>query len=89
MTLQQQAYTMVDQLTDENIKDVIQYMAAMLAYSNNDCQTIIIVAKEKKKLQAYFKLQELRRELCSYAVDNCEAERECAMLEKYGEYMQA
>lgn len=91
MTLQQQAYTMIDQLTDDNIKDVIQYMTAMLAHSNNDCQTIIIEAKEKemKKLQAYFKLQALRREIYTYAIDDCEAERECAMLEKYGEYMQA
>ena len=89
MTLQQQAYTMIDQLTEDNVKDVIQYMTTMLAHSNSDCQTIIIKTKEKKKLQACFKLQSLRRKIHTYAIDDCKAERECAMLEKYGEYMQA
>ncbi len=90
MSLQQQAYTMIDQLTEENVKDVIKVMAQMLLDSNHKTKTVTDKSeKELKRMQAYCRLKALRRHICAYVITDYDAEREHAMAEKYGAYMQA
>ena len=83
MTVQQQAYGLIDELTDESVQVVIQDMKKMLPQERkakvvNDEHAV----SDTPKMQAYKRMQELRRETAQY--DISESQRALAMKEKYG-----
>ena len=83
MTLQQQAYGLIDRLSDDSVQVVIQVMKRMLPQEDRS-------DKLKKsemitpKMKAYLRIQELRKETSGY--DISESQREAALDEKYGTF---
>ena len=80
MTLQQQAYGLIDRLSDDSVQVVIQVMERMLpqeekAATAKDSEVI------SPKMKAYLRIQELRKETSEY--DISEFQREAALDEKY------
>ena len=83
MTIQQQAYGLIDELTDESVQVVIQVMRKMLPQER---RTKVVNEEhadlDTPKMLAYKRMQELRRETAQY--DISETQRDLAMKEKYG-----
>ena len=83
MTLQQQAYGLIDRLPDESVSALIQVMTRMLPHECGDAAIKKQANGEASpKMKAYLRMQELRRETAKY--DLSEAQRAAAMDEKYG-----
>ena len=83
MTLQQQAYGLIDRLPDESVSALIQVMTRMLPHERGDAAIRENTADEvSPKMKAYLRMQELRRETAKY--DLSEAQRAAALDEKYG-----
>lgn len=75
MTLQQQAYGLIDRLSDDNLHVVIQFMTRMLPQeTGQDVAT--------SRMAAYLRMQELRKETAKY--DLSDAQRGEALDEKFG-----
>ena len=83
MTLQQQAYGLIDELSDDSIQVIIQVMRRMLPAErkSSDNQTNSS-DQDTPKMKAYLRMQELRKETSKY--DFSEAQRTAAMDEKFG-----
>ena len=83
MTLQQQAYGLIDRLSDDSVQVVIQVMKRMLPQEDRSDKL-----KESEmitpKMKAYLRIQELRKETSGY--DISESQREAALDEKYGTF---
>lgn len=84
MTVQQQAYRLIDQLPDECVEAVISIMTNMLP---QDKKKEALGISDTKKIAAYYEMQKLRKITASYEIADYEAEREYAVSEKYGEFM--
>lgn len=83
MTLQQQAYGLIDRLPDESVSALIQVMIRMLPHERGDVAIQENTTGEvSPKMKAYLRMQELRRETAKY--DLSEAQRAAALDEKYG-----
>ena len=82
MTLQQQAYGLIDRLPDDSVQVVIQVMRRMLPRDRNVVKTTVRSSDSiTPKMKAYLRMQELRKETLNYDVS--EVQREVAMDEKY------
>ncbi|MCR4817873.1 MAG: hypothetical protein K5841_02815 [Fretibacterium sp.] len=85
MTLQQQAYGLINQLSDESVYALIQVMMRMLPHEHDDVKT-----EEDRpgpvssKMKAYLRMQELRKETAKYEIS--EEQRAAALDEKYGTF---
>lgn len=75
MSLKQQAYGLIDMLPDESIQALISVMTCMLPEEKKKYTAA-------KKMNAYLRLEELRKELAMY--DISEAQRNAALDEKFG-----
>lgn len=85
MTLQQQAYGLIDKLPDDSVQVVIQVMRRMLPRDRNVVKTTVRSSDLiKPKMKAYLRMQELRKETLNYDVS--EVQREAAMDEKFGPF---
>ena len=83
MTLQQQAYGLIDRLSDESVAALIEIMTRMLPHERGDRAIRENTAGEASpKMKAYLRMQELRKETAKY--DLSEAQRAAALDEKYG-----
>ena len=85
MTLQQQAYGLIDRLPDDSVQIVIQVMRCMLPH---DKQTTTVASEQgdivSPKMKAYLRMQELRKETAKYNVS--ETQRDAALNEKFGTF---
>ncbi|MBQ3702653.1 MAG: hypothetical protein II885_07845 [Oscillospiraceae bacterium] len=83
MTLQQQAYRLIDSLPDDSVQVVIQVMQRMLPEERQPKKT---VADERisPKMKAYLRMKELRRETALY--DISQGQRDSALEEKFGSF---
>ena len=83
MTVQQQAYGLIDRLSEDSVQVVIQLMERMLPYESKNS-----VVKETRdisytpKMRAYLRMQELRKISSGY--DLSEDQRAAALDAKYG-----
>ena len=85
MTLQQQAYGLIDRLPDDSVQVVIQVMRRMLPRDKDEVKTTAQSSDSiTPKMKAYLRIQELRKETLNYDVS--EAQREAAMDEKFGTF---
>lgn len=85
MTLQQQAYGLIDRLPDDSVQVVIQVMRRMLPRDKGVVKTAARSSDSvTPKMKAYLRMQELRKETSKYDVS--EAQREAAMDEKFGTF---
>ncbi|MBR1708164.1 MAG: hypothetical protein IJ719_04955 [Clostridia bacterium] len=85
MTLQQQAYGLIDRLPDDSVQVVIQVMRRMLPRDKDVARTAARLSDSvTPKMKAYLRMQELRKETSKYDVS--EAQREAAMDEKFGTF---
>ena len=80
MTLQQQAYGLIDRLSDDSVQVVIQVMERMLPQEEK-AATVKDPEVISPKMKAYLRIQELRKETSEY--DISEFQREAALDEKY------
>lgn len=85
MTLQQQAYGLIDSLPDDSVQVIIQVMRKMLP---SDRQKPEAKAESPEsaapRMKAYLRMQELRKETAKYDVSD--TQRETALNEKYGTF---
>ena len=85
MTLQQQAHGLIDSLSDDCVKVVIQVMQRMQPkkqqIKQTDQKTSDVLTP---KMKAYLRMQELRKETSKYDVS--EEQWETALDEKYGTF---
>ena len=84
MTVQQQAYWLIDQLPDECVEAVISIMTNMLP---KDKKKEDLGNSDTKKMAAFNEMQKLRKITAAYEITDYDAEREYAVSEKYGEFM--
>ena len=85
MTLQQQAYGLIDRLPDDSVQVVIQVMRRMLPRDRDVVKTTVRSSDSiTPKMKAYLRMQELRKETSKYDVS--ETQREAAMNEKFGTF---
>ena len=79
MTLRQEAYSLIDTLSDEGIRAVIHIMRMIPPnVSHSDSE------KLSKKMEAFNSLQQLRQESAKYNITDYDAERDSALTAKYG-----
>lgn len=83
MTLQQQAYGLIDRLSDDSIQVIIQVMRRMLPHEKQT-ERINTASSDtvSPKMKAYMRMQELRKETVKYDVSD--AQRDSALDEKFG-----
>lgn len=82
MTLQQQAYGLIDRLPDDSVQVIIQVMRRMLPRDKDMVKTTVQSSDSvTPKMKAYLKMQELRKETSRYDVS--EIQREAVMNEKF------
>ena len=84
MTLQQQAYDLIDRLPEESVRLIVELMGRMSgpvpqAWENGQ--------KKSEKMLAFERMQELRKETAGYGILDPMEEREQGMREKYGVFM--
>ena len=84
MTVQQQAYWLIDQLPDECVEAVISIMTNMLP---QDKKKGALGISGTKKMAAFYEMQRLRKITAAYEITDYDTEREYAVSEKYGEFM--
>ena len=84
MTVQQQAYWLIDQLPDECVEAVISIMTNMLP---QDKKKEALSISDTKKMTAFYEMQKLRKLTAAYEITDYDAAREYAVSEKYGEFM--
>ena len=85
MTLQQQAYGLIDRLPDDSVQVVIQVMRRMLPADKDAVKTTARSSDSvTPKMKAYLRMQELRKETSKYDVS--QAQRDAAMDEKFGTF---
>ena len=80
MTVQQEAYQMIDRLSDDAVLALIHIMECMIPQKEKSAEQ----PAETRKRTAYLRLQELRKDMKSY--DFSEADRAEGLAEKYGIY---
>ena len=81
MTLQQEAYKWIDKLPDDSVSIVIEIMMRM-APADGNRKSPSKSSDISTKMQAYRKMQELRKQTAAYTIS--ESERAAALDEKYG-----
>lgn len=70
MTLQQQAYRMIDRLPDDSVQIVIQVMRRMLPVEKDAEKTPAMATDlNTPKMKAYLRMQELRKETAANIKD--------------------
>ena len=84
MTLQQQAYGLIDKLPDDSVQVVIQVMRLMLPHDRTTAASTQTSALSPK-MRAYLRMQELRKETAKY--DISEVQRDAALEEKFGTFI--
>ena len=85
MTVQQEAYQMIDRLSDEAVLALIRIMECMIPQKEKgEAEKAIEQSAETKKQIAYLRLKELRNDMKNY--DFSEADRAEGLAEKFGTY---
>lgn len=83
MTIQQQAYGLIDRLPDDSVQVMIQVMRRMLPYEKEELD-VKDSNSETPKMKAYMRMQELRKEAANY--DISDSERAEALDERFGTF---
>ena len=81
MTLQQQAYGLIDRLPDDSVQVIIQVMKRMLPHEK-PLKNASSEGDMSPKMKAYMRMQELRKETAKY--DISQSQRDEALNEKFG-----
>ena len=85
MTLQQQAYDLIDRLPKDRVEVVIQVMIKMMPVEyNSDTSSSFKKKEDSPKMRAYKRMQELRKETANYDVSA--DQREIALDQKFGSF---
>lgn len=88
-TIRQQAYTLINELSDDSVKVIIELMSSMDKSKKNVVISgdIEDEANKKRKKAALERMKKLRTETLEYKIENIEAERTDALKAKYGVFM--
>ena len=82
MTIQQEAYRLIDGLSDKNVRIVVEFIRN-LSLSKDTVSDSTANAVLERKAVAFERLQELRKEISASQPGTLEEERAAAMSEKY------
>lgn len=86
MTIQQQAYNLIDSLPEDSVTMLVKLMAMLPKKKESAAKDWEIGERAlKSKRRAFQKMQELRKITSEYSLGDLAEERERAMIEKYGE----
>ena len=83
MTLQQEAYRLIDHLPEDSVRAVIQIMVRMLPAGTFNTVSAVQNQTDTPKQHAFKKIQELRNATKEYHILDFEAERTDALKDKY------
>ena len=85
MTVQQEAYQMIDRLSDDAVQALIRIMECMMPEKGkSEAEKAGETTAETNKRKAYLRLKALRNDMKNY--DFSEADRAEGLAEKYGTY---
>ena len=89
MTIQQQAYELIDELPDDSVKVMIELMSRMpkatqISIVSNPMKGK--TSKERKRV-AFERMKKLRKSAVEHKIEDVEAARYDAVKEKYGAFM--
>ena len=85
MTVQQEAYQMIDRLSDDAVLALIHIMECMIPQEEKrEAEKAAEQSAETKKRIAYLRLKELRNDMKNYSFS--ESDRAEGLAEKYGTY---
>lgn len=89
MTIQQQAYELIDELPDDSVKVIIELMSRMpkatqISIVPNSMKDE--TSKERKRA-AFERMKKLRKAAVEHKIEDVEAARQDAVQEKYGAFM--
>ena len=88
MTIQQEAYSLIDTLSDDDVKAIVNIMIRMLptrSFADEATNSGSVVPD--RKMQAFNRLKELRKIAAESSVIDFDIERENGVRGKYGEFM--
>ena len=80
MTIQQEAYRLIDALSDQNVRIVVEFIRNL---SKDAIPDTTANAAPDRKAVAFSRLQGLRKEISACQPGSLEEERAAAMAEKY------
>ena len=83
MTLKQQTHTIIDGLSEDNARLMVNLMEKITGNQAAD----VPGPAPAEKIRAFHELQEMRKSASAYGFSDFETEREAAMIEKYGDYV--
>ena len=81
MTIQQEAYRLIDTLSDQSVQIVVEFIRNL---PKEPIPEFASTAAQSRKAAAFARLQELREEFSACHPGSLEEERAAAMSEKYG-----
>ena len=86
ITLQQQAYDLIDELPDDSVKIIIELMSRMpkIEKINTAVKTPINETGKERKRAAFERMKELRKAAIQHPIEDVEAARDEAVREKHG-----
>lgn len=89
MTIQQQAYELIDELPDDSVKVMIELMSRMpkatkISIVSNPLKDE--TSKERKRA-AFERMKKLRKSAAEHKIEDVETARYDAVKEKYGAFM--
>ena len=83
MTVQEQAYSLINQLPEESVNAIVRIMVLMLPEKQSTFETSDAAENAMTpKMKAYLRMQELRKMTASY--NTSAIQRSTALNEKYG-----
>ena len=85
MTIRQEAYQLIDDLADNSVKIVVEFMQTLPRKNKEADYPSPQPGAKTRKMIAFERLQEMRKEMASYHLADYETERAEAMREKYGD----
>lgn len=85
MTVQQQAYELINSLPDEKVELIVQVMISMKPMKEEFTPSVQSRRSDKsRKMKAFQRILELREECAAYSIEDYDVERASALEEKYG-----
>lgn len=85
MTIQQEAYSLIDTLSEDKVKLIVQVMISMLPERKTNYYPSQTEAASK--MMAFNEMQKLRCKSSEYGIKDIDTELHTAIEEKYGKYM--
>lgn len=85
MTIQQEAYSLIDTLSEDKVKLIVQVMISMFPEKKSNYYSEL--KETPSKMKAFHEMQKLRCRSSEYGIKDIDTELHAAIEETYGKYM--